>query len=379
MKKRIFILITYILALSSVYSFEYSLDIGAEAKILPITADFYNEFSLTGFEAEVFGAFVINDKFGLSWQIADNYMSQTSYGNGKLASGASNIFYTGLGFIFFPFGERLRLEMKQNFLWNQAAFDIKNNGVLAETQFGTSTHLNVFFTPYMKLPYFHVSLHNEFRFYPITRNETFQWEYQGRLRFTANPYIKKIGVFAEAGFSYLSCNTVAVKYDSFAFVWDIGINFSHKWKNKKEKESKVQLSNAFDMKLSPLPTLKKIKRPELYFDFYNAKVGKNVRIDGIYFDDKNQLTKDSKIKLEGLVLYLKDYPATTIVIVSYVESSLKKDEEIMNASMQRTNSIKDFLLENKIPEKQIKRSPSALIFNPELSKIPHIEIKMLKK
>jgi outer membrane protein OmpA-like peptidoglycan-associated protein len=133
------------------------------------------------------------------------------------------------------------------------------------------------------------------------------------------------------------------------------------------------------MKLSPLPTLKKIKRPELYFDFYNAKVGKNVRIDGIYFDDKNQLTKDSKIKLEGLVLYLKDYPATTIVIVSYVESSLKKDEEIMNASMQRTNSIKDFLLENKIPEKQIKRSPSALIFNPELSKIPHIEIKMLKK
>ena len=42
-----------------------------------------------------------------------------------------------------------------------------------------------------------------------------------------------------------------------------------------------------------------------------------------------------------------------------------KDEEIMSISVTRTNSIKDFLLRNGIPERQIKRSPSAIIFNPD--------------
>ena len=51
----------------------------------------------------------------------------------------------------------------------------------------------------------------------------------------------------------------------------------------------------------------------------------------------------------------------------------------MAVSVERTNSIKNFLMKNGIPESQIKRSPSAIIFNPELSKIPYIEIKMLKK
>ena len=129
----------------------------------------------------------------------------------------------------------------------------------------------------------------------------------------------------------------------------------------------------------PLPEIKKIKRPELYFEFYNSSKGENVRIEGIYFNDKNQLTKDSCEKLNALVMYLKDYPAVTIVIVSYVENSGKKDEEIMAVSVERTNSIKNFLMKNGIPESQIKRSPSAIIFNPELSKIPYIEIKMLKK
>ena len=59
MTKRILILITYILALSSLYSFEYTMEIGSEVKILPITADFYNKFSLTGFNAEVWGGFYL--------------------------------------------------------------------------------------------------------------------------------------------------------------------------------------------------------------------------------------------------------------------------------------------------------------------------------
>lgn len=380
MTKRILILITYILALSSLYSFEYTMEIGSEVKILPITADFYNKFSLTGFNAEVWGAFICDDKFGLLWQLVDNYVSQTSYDTGILASGASNIFYTGLGFVFLP-AEKWRLEFKQNFLWNQAAFDIKKEGVLAETQFGTATNVNVFFTPSMRFPYLHLSLHNNFRFYPVTRNKNFQWEYEGTVRFTANPYIKKIGVFTEIGFSYLNCETPAIEYDSFTFTWNIGVNFSYKWKktDKQKNKTDVKIYEVKKTEVVSLPQVKTIKRPDLYFDFYNATLGKNVHIEGIYFDDKNQLTKDSCEKLEALVLFLKDYPSATIVIVSYVENSVKKDEEIMSISVTRTNSIKDFLLRNGIPERQIKRSPSAIIFNPELSKIPHIEIKMLKK
>ena len=377
MNKRILTLIAYIYTLSNLYSIETFWEIGTEAKILPITADFHNEFYFTGFDAELWGAFVLKEKLGFSWQIADNYVSQTSYGNGSLAAGASNIFYVGMGFILLP-TTRWRLELKQNFLWNQSAFDIKGNGILSETQLGTSTHINVFYAPSLKFPYMYLSLHNNFRFYPVTRNKNFQWEYQGMLRFTMNPYIKKIGFFVEAGFSYLSSDTSAVKYDSFAFIWDTGFRFSYKFKKRKDKEA-VRLFDLSEVKATPLPGVKKIKRPELYFKFYNSSRGENVRIEGIYFNDKNQLTKDSCEKLNALVMYLKDYPAVTIVIVSYVENSGKKDEEIMAVSVERTNSIKKFLMKNEIPESQIKRSPSAIIFNPELSKIPYIEIKMLKK
>ena len=377
MNKRILIFIAYIYTLSNLYSIETFWEIGTDAKVLPITADFHNEFYFTGFDAELWGAFILKEKVGVSWQIADNYVSQTSYGNGSLAAGASNIFYAGIGFILLP-ATRWRLELKQNFLWNQSAFDIKDNGILSETQLGTSTNINVFYAPSLKFPYLYLSLHNNFRFYPVTRNKNFQWEYQGMLRFTMNPYIKKIGFFVEAGFSYLSCDTSAVKYDSFAFIWDTGFRFSYKFKKQKNKKE-VCLFDLSEVKTNPLPTAKKIKRPELYFKFYKASRGENVRIEGIYFNDKNQLTKDSCEKLNALVMYLKDYPVVTIVIVSYVENSGKKDEEIMAVSVERTNSIKNFLMKNGIPESQIKRSPSAIIFNPELSKIPYIEIKMLKK
>ena len=99
MNKRILTLIAYIYTLSNLYSIETFWEIGTEAKVLPITADFHNEFYFTGFDAELWGAFILKEKVGVSWQIADNYVSQTSYGNGSLAAGASNIFYAGIGFI----------------------------------------------------------------------------------------------------------------------------------------------------------------------------------------------------------------------------------------------------------------------------------------
>lgn len=377
MKKRILILITYICTLSSLYSLDFSWEVGAEAKIFPITADFYNKFSLTGFNVEIYGAFICSDKFGLSWQIANNYLSQTSYDDGTLPSGAFNMLSTGVGFIFLP-TEKWRFEFKQNLLWNQSAYDVKENGILSETQIGTSASISAFFTPSMKFPYLHVSLHNDFRFYPITRNKNFQWEYLGMLRFTANPYIRKIGIFTEAGFSYLSADTPAIKYDSFSFIWDIGVNFSYKFENKR-KDLRVKIFDISKNELSALPQRKKIKRPKLYFDFYNASVGENIRIEGISFNEKNQLTKDLCIKLEALASYLTDSPSASIVIVSYVENSVKTDEEIMAISVARTNSVKDFLIKNNVSESQIKRSPSAIIFNPELSKNPYLEIKILKK
>lgn len=395
-KKILFTLITYICALSSLYSLKSSweIEIGAEAKIFPITADFYNKFSLTGFNGEVYGAFICCDKFGLSWQISDNYLSQNTYSGGLLPSGASNLLGTGVGFVFLP-TKKWRFEFKQNFLWNQSAYDINEKGILSETQIGTSTNINVFFTPSPKFPYLHISQHNDFRFYPITRSNNFQWEYMGTLRFTANPYIKKIGLFAEAGFLYLNADTPAMKYDSFSFIWDVGINFSYRFENKRKNDSPSEMSNIsqsemsnisqvkiFDVskvELSSLPQVKQLKRPELYFDFYNASVGENIHIKEIYFNEKNQLTKESCLKLEALASYLIDYPSVSIVVVSYVESSIKNDEEIMTVSAARTNSVKDFLVKNKVSESQIKRSPSAIIFNSELSKEPYLEIKILRK
>ena len=378
MKKILFILITYICTLSNLYSLEFSWEVGAEAKVFPITADFYNKFSLTGFNVEVYGAFICNDRFGVSWQLSDNYLSQTSYNDGELPSGASNMLGTGVGFVFLPAG-RWRFEFKQNFLWNQSAYDVKENGVLSETQIGTSTNINAFFTPSVKFPYLHVSLHNDFRFYPITRSKNFQWEYLGMLRFTANPYIKKVGVFAETGLLYLSADTPAAKYDSFSFIWDVGVNFSYKFANKQKKNSRVKIFGISKVEPSVLPQVKKLKRPKLYFDFYNASVGENIRIKEIYFNEKNHLTKESCLKLEALASYLIDYPSASIVVVSYVENSVKTDEEIMAISVARTNSVKDFLMKKNVSETQIKRSPSAIIFNSELSKKPYLEIKILKK